>query len=184
MPAAYSKNTGLRLNAMTTSLDSMAMISNLSILSAADSPARISVLPDTVADSTVNAADSGMILPGSFAWYDRASCSWKMWQLCFSGGLEIFSEPFPIAGSMRNGQLFPRAPWVLHICDNDCSLWPTPTASMDGRGFGIPLHDKSGRFRRSIVLRVQELVRKHGWRIHPNFTEALMNLPQDWTAIG
>jgi hypothetical protein len=54
---------------------------------------------------------------------------------------------------------------------------------MGGRGFGIPMHRKSGRYRQSIVLRVQELVGKCGWRIHPNFTEALMAFPLDWSAI-
>ena len=54
---------------------------------------------------------------------------------------------------------------------------------MDGRGFGIPLHDKTGRYKRSTVRRVQELVGKHGWRIHPNFTEALMGFPLDASAI-
>ena len=81
-----------------------------------------------------------------------------------------------------NGTLFPRAPWGIHTCDGECSLWPTPTASMDGRGFGIPLHERSGRYKRATVLRVHALVKKHGWRIHPNFTEALMDFPSGWSA--
>lgn len=143
---------------------------------------------------TLASLDSEQVLPGpdlgfgsntqgSFAWFDRDSLSWRTWQLCLSGEWEKFSEPWPASGLMRNGQLLARAQWVRHICDEECSLWPTPTASMDGRGFGIPMHNKSGRFRKSIVLRVQDLVRKHGWRIHPNFTEALMNYPKDWTEI-
>jgi hypothetical protein len=70
-----------------------------------------------------------------------------------------------------------------HTCDSECSLWPTPTASMDGRGFGIPLHNRSGRYRQSTISRVHALVGEHGWRIHPHFTEALMALPLGWTAI-
>jgi len=27
------------------------------------------------------------------------------------------------------------------------------------------------------------MVGEHGWRIHPNFTEALMGFPLEWTAI-
>jgi hypothetical protein len=46
------------------------------------------------------------------------------------------------------------------------------------------MHEHSGRYKRSTVLRVQELVRENGWRIHPNFTEALMDWPMDWTAIA
>jgi hypothetical protein len=83
----------------------------------------------------------------------------------------------------RSGLAFQRAPWVRHTCDDDCSLWPTPTASMDGRGFGIPLHARSGRYKRSTVLRIQDLVTVNGWRIHPHFTEALMGYPTGWTEI-
>jgi hypothetical protein len=54
---------------------------------------------------------------------------------------------------------------------------------MDKKGFGIPMHDRTGRYKRSTVLRVQALVREHGWRIHPRFTEALMGLPIGWTEI-
>jgi hypothetical protein len=54
---------------------------------------------------------------------------------------------------------------------------------MDGRGFGIPRHTRTGRYRQSTVLRVHALVGEHGWRIHPNFTEALMGFPTDWTEI-
>ena len=52
---------------------------------------------------------------------------------------------------------------------------------MDGRGFGIPLHKKTGRYKESTVSRVHALVFEHGWRIHPNFTEALMGFPMDHT---
>jgi hypothetical protein len=54
---------------------------------------------------------------------------------------------------------------------------------MDGRGFGIPLHDRTGRYKKSTVSRVHALVGEHGWRIHPRFTEALMGFPLEWTAI-
>ena len=125
----------------------------------------------------------GMSSPGSLANWDRGSSSWKTSQRCLIEGWQRFSEPFPTSGSMQNGQLYRRAPWAQHTCDGECSLWPTPTASMDGRGFGIPLHDKSGRYRRSTVTRVHALVREHGWRIHPRFTEALMGFPTGWTEI-
>jgi hypothetical protein len=55
---------------------------------------------------------------------------------------------------------------------------------MDGRGFGIALHERSGRYKRATVLRVHALVKEHGWRIHPNFTEALMGFPTDHTETG
>lgn len=121
--------------------------------------------------------------PGSLASWSRKSLSWKTSQHCLIEGLQTFSERFPTSGSMLNGTLFQRAPWGTHMCDSECSLWPTPTASMDGRGFGIPLHDHSGRYKRSTVSRVHALVKEHGWRIHPNFTEALMGFPTGWSEI-
>jgi hypothetical protein len=54
---------------------------------------------------------------------------------------------------------------------------------MDGRGFGIPLHENTGRYKVSTVKRVHELVIEHGWRIHPDFTEALMGFPAGWSEI-
>jgi hypothetical protein len=54
---------------------------------------------------------------------------------------------------------------------------------MDGRGFGIPLHTNTGRYKLSTILRVHGLVKEHGWRIHPRFTEALMDFPTGWSAI-
>ena len=128
-------------------------------------------------------ADCGLSSPESFASFDPPTSSWKTSQLCLSGELAMFSAAWPESGSMRAGKCYRRAPSVPHIHDGECSLWPTPTASMDGRGFGIPLHDRTGRYKRSTVRRVQELVGKHGWRIHPNFTEALMGFPLDVSEI-
>lgn len=54
---------------------------------------------------------------------------------------------------------------------------------MGKRGFGVPLHKRTGRYALQVVERVQALVRLHGWKIHPNFTEALMGYPTDWSAI-
>lgn len=55
---------------------------------------------------------------------------------------------------------------------------------MDGRGFGIPRHENTGRYKLSTVRRVHALVGEHGWRIHPHFTEALMGFPTDASAIA
>ena len=125
----------------------------------------------------------GVTLRASLASYDRSSSSWKMSQRFLIEGLTQCSETWPESGMTRNGRLYRRAPWVLHICDDECSLWPTPTASMDGRGFGIPLHENTGRYKRSTVKRVHALIGEHGWRIHPRFTEVLMGFPMGWSEI-
>lgn len=145
--------------------------------------ARTSATPDLVPDLPENDLASGLNLPGSLANWDQKSLSWRTSQRCLIEGWERFSGRFPTSGTMQSGMLFPRAPWDSHMCDDECSLWPTPTASMDGRGFGIPLHENTGRYKRSTVLRVHALVKEHGWRIHPNFTEALMGFPSGWSEI-
>ena len=151
---------------------------------AAASHARTYLELGLVRDSTESGQGSGENLPVSLANYDRATRSWKTWQLSLTTEWEPFSGTWPTSGTMRSGQLYPRAPWVRHTCDSECSQWPTPTASMDGRGFGIPLHERTGRYKKSTILRVHALVREHGWRIHPSFTEALMDFPSGWTEIG
>ena len=150
--------------------------------SAAVSPVRTSAAPELDMGLMASVQVFGGSSRDLFASYDPDTRWWKTSQPSLTGDWEQFSETFPNAGTMRSGRLYRRAPWVPHTCDSACSLWPTPTASMDGRGFGIPLHNRSGRYRQSTISRVHALVGAHGWRIHPNFTEALMGLPLDWTA--
>jgi len=155
----------------------------VSMSSSADSPVRTSALLERAQDWPALDLVSGMSFSDSFAHFDPVGSLWRTSQLCFSGELTPFSETWPDSGSMQSGRVSARAAWVRHMCDDECSLWPTPTASMDGRGFGIPLHARSGRYKRSTVLRVQELVTVNGWRIHPHFTETLMGFPLGWTEI-
>lgn len=157
---------------------------SLSMPSREDSPAKTSAMLVLALELKENDPGSGLSSRASLAHYDRDSSSWRTYQRCLIEGWEPYSETFPESGMTRNGQLYPRAPWALHTCDDECSLWPTPTASMDGRGFGIPLHENTGRYKLSTVRRVHALVTEHGWRIHPHFTEALMGFPMDASAIA
>ena len=145
--------------------------------------AKTSAGRDLETELAVSARDSGGSMRASLASYDHESSSWRTSQRCLLEGWELFAETWPESGMTQNGQLYLGAPWVRHTCDDECSLWPTPTASMDGRGFGIPLHKETGRYKLSTISRVHALVGEHGWRIHPNFTEALMDYPTDHTAI-
>lgn len=185
--APSSGGTGQTPPAMTTSELSPPIgcegTGSASTQSPAASPAKISATPDLAPDSPEIDPDCGSNMPGSLASWDRTSLSWKTSQRCLIEGWATFSERFPTSGTMQCGTLYRAAPWDLHMCDDECSLWPTPTASMDGRGFGIPLHENTGRYKRSTVLRVHALVKEHGWRIHPNFTEALMDFPSGWSEI-
>jgi len=172
---------------MTTSERSPLNVSGqmeLNVTSSAEgSPAKMFREPATVLGSMAKDRGSGLNFPVSLARFDRPSRSWKTWQRSLTTEWGEFLETWPASGMTRNGQLYPLAPLVRHTCDSECSLWPTPTASMDGRGFGIPLHKGTGRYKQSTVSRVHDLVFEHGWRIHPNFTEALMGFPSGWTEI-
>lgn len=151
---------------------------------AGGSHAKTSAMPVLALALRENDPGSGLNSRASLASFDQKSCSWRTSQHCLIEGSEPFSETFPESGMTRNGRLYLHAPWVLHMCDDGCSLWPTPTASMDGRGFGIPRHENTGRYKLSTVRRVHALVGEHGWRIHPHFTEALMGFPTDASAIA
>ncbi len=183
----FSPSTGQMLLATTTCeplpqivCEQMALPAMSSV---ADSHAKTFPEPETVLGSLAKGQDYGLTSRASLASFDRLSRLWKTSQRCLIETWERFAGAWPKSGMMQNGQLYPLAPLVRHTCDNECSLWPTPTASMDGRGFGIPLHDRTGRYKKSTVSRVHALVGEHGWRIHPSFTETLMGFPLGWTEI-
>jgi hypothetical protein len=156
---------------------------SLAMSYAGDSHAKTSAMLVLALELGENDPVCGRPSRASLANFDPDTSSWRTSQRCLIEGWERFSETWPESGMTRSGRLYRRAPWALHTCDDGCSLWPTPTASMDERGFGIPLHENTGRYKLSTVRRVHALVGEHGWRIHPNFTEALMGLPTDWTEI-
>lgn len=154
-----------------------------SMSSAEDSLVRTSATLAAVTDSMENGAGYGESTQGCFAFLDHQSLSWKTHQLCLFEECQSSYETWPESGSMRNGACYPHAPWVPHMCDDDCSLWPTPTASMGRKGFGLPLHGRTFRYKQATVRRVKELVGSHGWKIHPHFIETVMGFPTDASAI-
>lgn len=144
-------------------------------------------------------ADGGMMIPGgyglssldSFANYDPASSSWRTWQISLtSGNLAKFSQTFPQAGSMRNGLLFRRAPWVPHTHENDCFLWHTPTVE-DKKPAG-PVEMAmvtlwlAGHRIRNTYIRLRSLVAAREGRrgpLNPPWVEWLMGYPIGWTDL-
>jgi hypothetical protein len=119
----------------------------------------------------------------SYAQYDPESSSWKtshhsyeMWKL--SDG---YSVTFTPSGSMRNGQLSPRAPWVPHTCDAGCSWWPTPTAAMGTHGWGLTQAGIGKRSSVAMAMRVLGVIESLGrWRPPVLMIEMLMGLPPGW----
>jgi len=181
-PIAKPSSGGTGQASLFTETSALSMAS-LATSSVGDSHAKTSVTLVLALELQENDPVCGRPSRASLAEFDPDTSSWRTSQRCLIEGWEPFLETWPESGMTRSGRLYPRAPWAHHTCDDGCSLWPTPTASMDERGFGIPLHENTVRYKLSTVRRVHALVGEHGWRIHPNFTEALMGYPTDWTEI-
>jgi len=66
----------------------------------------------------------GKILKGSFAKYDRNSCSWRTYQVSLTGELVTFSNPWPREGSMLNGAVLRRQKLEQTITEIELSFSP------------------------------------------------------------
>jgi len=77
-------------------------------------------------------AGSGPRSFGSFARWDRRSCSWRTSRGSSERGSGEFSGTWPPWGSMRSGACWPRTRWERLIDDGESSFWPTPTLSGGG----------------------------------------------------
>ena len=88
-----------------------------------------------------------------------------------------FSGRYPNSGSMQSGLLYLRAPWVPHTCENDCSLWPTPLASLGRKGWPFSSNSKP-RYKTSS----QERALSFGRMPSPELLEDLLGLPVGWTS--
>ena len=116
-------------------------------------------------ESTASGRGSGQSLLGSFAKYDRATCSWKTHQLSLFGGLEEYSETWPRAGMMRNTACYRRP--MLGPCTSETvsgysqkeGTWPPPTCNMVSGG---PNHNSP-----------QVIAGNHGINLHGSVIKAL-----------
>jgi hypothetical protein len=100
------------------------------ISSAAGSRARTSATPGGAPESTEAEAGCGLSSPGSLAWYDRASSSWKTWQRFLDGELEEFSATWPNAGMTRSGIAYRRRSLAPRTKGSESFLLPTPVKSL------------------------------------------------------
>lgn len=105
-----------------------------------DSPAKTSASLESELGLRESDQDSGESLPGSFAWFDPDTSSWRTYQGCLFPAmdglppLDEFSETWPRAGTMRNGRVYRRGLLVPHKPDGEYSLSPTLKASDHKRG--------------------------------------------------
>ena len=124
-----SKNTGPTSSDTATCAKSEPTTLNPLTSSVGDSRAKTSAMRVTRLVSQENEAAYGVSMQESFASYDHASCSWRTSQLCLTGEWDEFSETWPESGMTRNGVSFRLASSDSHICEKECSFWPTPRKS-------------------------------------------------------
>lgn len=76
---------------------------------------------------------SGPTSPTPFAYYDRATSSWKTSQLTLAWDSGEYSETWPKRGTMRNGECFVRPMLGFPTNANESLLLPTVTAHPDSK---------------------------------------------------
>ena len=100
-------------------------------------------MPETEQDLPESEADFGMSSPESWASWDRNTLSWRTSALSLLEDSMLFSGRWPTSGTMQNGRMYPRDPWVRPISATASSSWPTPVAT-DARQMpprnGVPQH--------------------------------------------
>lgn len=165
-------------------------------LSAAGSRARTSVTKaEEPASPKELARVCGASLPGSFAFYDQDSSSWKTWQRSLLGGLTVFSGTWPLSGLMRNGRCFQRQPLVRRTKGKGCFLLPTPVKALGGAAAsltdsmvfrettsGVP-RKVSGQGVDGSVGLVRLLLLWTAKYPRATFVEWMMGFPRNWTAL-
>ena len=142
--------------------------SSRSTSSPGDSPVSQSVPPASSSPRMMNDG-CGLSSPAAFAWYDRASSSWRMFQVCLFEGLATYSETWPTAGTMRNGRVFQRQPLVRRTsgggsfsspsAEGHQALYPTPTAERYGSSGNGQGNNVQSRGRMSL----ETMAKKNLW---------------------
>jgi len=90
--------------------------------------AKTSVAPGKVKALQEHEADCGAKWRGSFARFDRDTCSWKTAQCLLLGGLEEFSETWPKWGMMRGGECSERVIPARPTSGTESGSWQTPVS--------------------------------------------------------
>ena len=96
------------------------------------SRASLSAPPESEPEPTTPAI-CGQQPSNASAWYDRASHSWRTFQVSFLAvTLEPFSETWPRAGMMHAGAFYPQPSWEHRISEIGCGYWLTPSTMQIG----------------------------------------------------
>lgn len=119
-----------------------------------------------------------------FAWYDQSALCWRTWQRCFieAEGWEEFLGPWPRSGMTRNGiayQCQPLAPLIGEIAS---ALLPTIGAN-ESKGSQKLRYRGSPAYRGAKMSEGLRTCPSDPIYTHPNFAEASMDFPKDWTLV-
>ena len=128
-----------------------------------------------------------------FAWFDRATSSWKTWQrsLIEAGGWESFSEPWPKRGMTLNGIAYRLTKLERHtVAQGSGSPLPTVTAQSGRTGAVRPFDGGSGARRKAakllptVTTQTLEKGRQYPFRGGSGYEKAKRNLLPTPTVHG
>ena len=121
--------------------------------------------------------------------YDRNSSSWRTLQTCLvaqvsgqGGGLAEFSETWPSAGIMHNGQIYRRHHWALRTVESVFGLLPTPLKSDMQANFSAGTVRRVMRNGKQEHLCYRPILMGWGMRQIVTLYEAVMGFPKGWLA--
>ena len=116
------------------------------------------------------------------AWWDGQDCCWRTWQHCLIEGWGRFLGPWPRSGMTRNGIAFRRLPLVPLTLETGSGLVPTIGAN-ESKGSSLKRYLGSQHFRGAKMSEGLRNCQTDPIYTHPNFAEAAMGFPKDWTLL-
>jgi hypothetical protein len=156
-----------------------------SMLSAADSPVRTSVLPVQGLESKDQEVDSGEKWPEPFGKLDRATSSWKIRQLWLFADLDESLATWPKWGMMLDGEC-----WDVETpegCTNaiESGLLHLPTIGKNEfKGSSQKRFLGSQDFRGAKMSEGLRTCKTDPIYLDPAFAEKVMNWPITWTELA
>jgi hypothetical protein len=156
------------------------MMESDSTLSAADSPAKTSALPEKAQDLPVSDQDSGGNITASSRKLGRRGSSQKTYQPFALGDWMTYSKASLRSGMTRNGTAYPLQPLALLTKGTASGSWPTPTSRdwKDGTAEScrnVPVNSLLGR-----AVHVNSTLTG---KLNPQWVEWLMGFPSGWTDL-
>lgn len=115
-------------------------------------------------------------------WYDLDTGSWRTWQQSLIEGWELYLEPWPPAGVMRNGIAWERAPLAHPTIAPEYTFLLTPTAT-DGKGSSRSRYKGSENMRVGRMSAQFRISMDCPTFLNPSFAEVVMGLPKDFTLL-